>query len=93
MVAGIEIVSTSWRVRDAPTAHGQSLGSGLPRPALEIFDTDGAPANLESSRRSSIAIYARHGFRVVREISLPRGPTAWAMWREPLGAERRGSEQ
>lgn len=70
----------------APAAQGQGLGSRLMQPVLEICDRDGVPAYLESSKESNIDFYARHGFRVTREISLPRGPTAWAMWREPLGA-------
>ncbi len=69
----------------APSAQGRGLGSSLLQPVLEICDTDGVPAYLESSKESNIAFYSRHGFRVTREISLPRGPTMWAMWREPLG--------
>jgi ribosomal protein S18 acetylase RimI-like enzyme len=69
----------------APAAQGRGLGSRLLQPVLELCDADGVPAYLESSKESNIAFYARHGFRVAREISLPRGPTMWAMWREPLG--------
>lgn len=67
----------------ASAAQGQGLGSRLMQPVLELCDSDGVPAYLESSKESNIAFYARHGFRVTREISLPRGPTMWAMWREP----------
>ena len=67
----------------SPAAQGQGLGSRLIQPVLEICDADGVPAYLESSKESNIAFYGRHGFRVTGEISLPRGPTMWAMWREP----------
>jgi len=69
-----------------PDAQGKGLGSRLLQPVLEVCDTDRVPAYLESSKESNISFYARHGFRVTREISLPRGPTVYAMWREPLTA-------
>lgn len=67
-----------------PKAQGNGLGSRLLQPVLDICDSDRVPAYLESSKESNISFYARHGFRVTREISLPRGPTIYAMWREPL---------
>jgi ribosomal protein S18 acetylase RimI-like enzyme len=70
----------------APDAQGNGLGSRLLAPVLEICDADGVPAYLESSKESNISFYARHGFRVTREIALPRGPTIYAMWRAPLSA-------
>jgi GNAT superfamily N-acetyltransferase len=69
-----------------PELQGQGLGSRLMRPVLDLCDREGVPAYLESSKESNIAFYARHGFRVIRELGLPRGPTMYAMWREPLGA-------
>ena len=62
---------------------GRGLGSLLLGPALELCDRDGLPAYLEASKEHNISFYARHGFRVTREIKLPRGPTMYAMWREP----------
>jgi ribosomal protein S18 acetylase RimI-like enzyme len=66
-----------------PAAQGQGLGSAVLGPVLEQCDLDGISAYLESSKERNIAFYARHGFRVVRELHIPRGPTMWAMWREP----------
>ncbi len=52
-------------------------------PILSQCDADEVGAYLESSKERNIDFYARHGFRVVRELRLPRGPKVWAMWREP----------
>jgi GNAT superfamily N-acetyltransferase len=67
-----------------PEHQGEGLGSRLMQPILEICDSDGVPAYLESSKESNIAFYARHGFRVSGELKLSRrGPTMWPMWRKP----------
>jgi GNAT superfamily N-acetyltransferase len=66
-----------------PAAQGNGCGSAVLRPVLEQCDADGVGAYLESSKERNIAFYARHGFRVTRELRLPRGPKMWAMWREP----------
>jgi ribosomal protein S18 acetylase RimI-like enzyme len=66
-----------------PAAQGQGLGSAVIGPVLEQCDRDGVAAYLESSKERNIAFYARHGFRVTRALHLPRGPTMWAMWRDP----------
>ncbi len=66
-----------------PERQGRGLGSAVMGPVLERCDSDGVGAYLESSKESNIAFYARHGFRVTREIRLLRGPTMWAMWRDP----------
>ncbi len=68
-----------------PSAQGQGLGSTVLAPVLERCDADGVGAYLESSKERNIAFYARHGFRVTRELRLSRGPTMWAMWRDPRG--------
>jgi GNAT superfamily N-acetyltransferase len=66
-----------------PAAQGRGLGSLLLAPVLERCDDDGVGAYLESSKERNLAFYARHGFRVTRELRLPRGPRLWAMWRDP----------
>lgn len=68
----------------APDRQGEGLGSRLLAPVLEICDSDGIPAYLESSKHSNLAFYARHGFRVTAELRLPGGgPVIYPMWREP----------
>jgi ribosomal protein S18 acetylase RimI-like enzyme len=66
-----------------PDAQGRGLGSRVLGGVLEQCDRDGVGAYLESSKERNIDFYARHGFRVTRELKLLRGPTMWAMWREP----------
>ena len=66
-----------------PPDQGRGLGSLLLAPGLELCDSNGLPAYLEASKEDNVPFYARHGFRVRREIKLPRGPTMYAMWREP----------
>jgi ribosomal protein S18 acetylase RimI-like enzyme len=66
-----------------PSAQGQGLGSAVLQPVLERCDSDRIGAYLESSKERNIDFYARHGFRVIGELHLPRGPVMWPMWREP----------
>jgi GNAT superfamily N-acetyltransferase len=66
-----------------PEAQGNGLGSVVLEQVLAQCDRDGVPAYLESSKERNIAFYARHGFRVIKEVPLLRGPPMWEMWREP----------
>jgi GNAT superfamily N-acetyltransferase len=66
---------------------GQGLGTQLLREVLAGADTDGVPAYLESSNERNLALYERHGFRVVGDLrALGHGPIIWRMWREPQPA-------
>ena len=66
-----------------PEAQGGGLGSALLEPVLRSCDEDGVAAYLESSKERNIAFYARHGFRVTEEVTMPNGPPVWLMWRDP----------
>lgn len=66
-----------------PGAQGRGIGSALLRAVLDRCDEDGVGAYLESSKERNVDFYARHGFRVIEVVRLPRGPQAWLMWRDP----------
>jgi ribosomal protein S18 acetylase RimI-like enzyme len=66
-----------------PASQGRGLGSAVLGPVLAQCDEDGVGAYLESSKERNIDFYARHGFRVMGELRLLRGPTMWSMWRDP----------
>jgi hypothetical protein len=54
----------------------------LRRAPLVGYGLFGVGAYLESSKQSNVDYYARFGFRVTREVRLPRGPRMWLMWRD-----------
>lgn len=66
-----------------PSRQGEGVGSRLIRPVLDICDEDRVGAYLESSKPENVDFYVRHGFRVVGEKRLPRGPLLPLMYREP----------
>jgi ribosomal protein S18 acetylase RimI-like enzyme len=70
------------------TAHqGKGIGSALLAPILARCDEEGLPAYLESSKKSNIPFYNRHGFEVSGEVTAKDGPTLWPMYREPRPPE------
>ena len=67
-----------------PIHQGRGIGASVLNPVLERCDHDGIPAYLESSKDRNVPYYERFGFKVTKEIALPRGgPLVWAMWRDP----------
>ena len=66
-----------------PAHQRQGLGSKLLEPGLAMCDREGVPAYLETAKAGNVTFYERHGFRVRDELTLPRGPRVWLMWREP----------
>jgi GNAT superfamily N-acetyltransferase len=66
-----------------PELQGKGIGSALLAQVLERCDRGGQKVYLEASKEKNIPFYARHGFAVSEEMHMPRGPTIWAMWRDP----------
>lgn len=66
-----------------PNQQGRGLGSALMADVLPRADRAGEAVYLEATTRRARALYERHGFRFIGEITLPKGPTLWQMWREP----------
>ena len=67
-----------------PARQGEGIGSALLRPVLDDCDRLELPAYLETATERNVDFYARHGFKVVDELTLPDGPHLWLMWREPV---------
>jgi ribosomal protein S18 acetylase RimI-like enzyme len=73
-----------WFLGVAPAAQGRGVGSALLRAANARLDDAGMPAYLETGTARNVALYQRHGFKVLSEHKArPDAPTMWSMWREP----------
>jgi ribosomal protein S18 acetylase RimI-like enzyme len=70
-----------------PARQRRGLGSELLAPGLALCDREGLPAYLETATEGNVAFYGRHGFRVIGDLTLPKGPTVWLLWREPGPAD------
>jgi GNAT superfamily N-acetyltransferase len=66
-----------------PPSQGQGIGSRLLAAVLAKADIDGVPAYLEASCPENRRLYERHGFRMVRELTVSDCPAIYAMWRVP----------
>lgn len=64
-------------------SRGQGLGSVLLSRVLEICDTEGLVAHLESSNIRNVGLYERHGFEVVAEIEFAPDVVLRPMTRRP----------
>jgi ribosomal protein S18 acetylase RimI-like enzyme len=75
-----------WFLGVAPAAQGRGVGSALLRAANARNDAAGLPAYLETGTTRNVALYERHGFKVLSEHKArPDAPNMWSMWREPNG--------
>jgi len=76
-----------WFLGVAPAAQGRGVGSALLRAANARLDAEGLPAYLETGTTRNVALYERHGYRVISEHKARAdAPTMWSMWREPGAA-------
>ncbi|HEU4974393.1 MAG TPA: GNAT family N-acetyltransferase [Baekduia sp.] len=64
-----------------PDRQGEGVGSALIQPGLDLCDREGLPAYLETGKERNLAFYGRHGFAVVDELRLPKGPPIWFLHR------------
>jgi ribosomal protein S18 acetylase RimI-like enzyme len=69
-----------------PEWQGRGFGAALLRPMLERCDREELPAYLEGTSPRNRALYERHGFKVVEEMTIKDSPPFWPMWREPQAA-------
>lgn len=69
-----------------PARQGRGLGGASIRAGLTRCDADGVSAYLETATESNVGLYARLGFELTGEWSVPKGgPRFWSMMR-PVGA-------
>lgn len=73
-----------WFLGVTPDAQGHGIGSRLLKSRLDQLDAAGRPAFLETSSDRNVALYRRHGFKVIANYKpAPDGPPTFGMWREP----------
>jgi ribosomal protein S18 acetylase RimI-like enzyme len=75
-----------WFLGVAPAAQGRGVGSALLRAANARLDAEGLPAYLETGTTRNVALYERHGFKVISEHKARAdAPNMWSMWRDVGG--------
>jgi GNAT superfamily N-acetyltransferase len=65
-----------------PEWQGRGFGAALLRPVLGRCDRAACPPILRRGARAT-ALYERHGFEVVEEMTVRDSRPAWRVWREP----------
>ena len=63
-----------------PNQQRRGVGAAMLAPVLEKCDREGIVAYLEADERSR-PFHERNGFKVIREVRLPDGPSIWPMER------------
>lgn len=66
-----------------PELQGKGIGAGLLRHGLNMCTQDRLPAYLETSAEQNVPYYEKHGFTVLEEFELERGPRIWTMIYRP----------
>jgi GNAT superfamily N-acetyltransferase len=66
-----------------PSAQRRGVGSRLVEYGLEQARRDGVGAFLLTSSSEVLPFYARFGFSVANELTVPGGPPMWSLWRRP----------
>ena len=66
-----------------PDQQGRGMASAALAPVLARCDVEGTLAYLETATPENVPFYERHGFTVIGETTMPRGPHLWLMTRQP----------
>jgi ribosomal protein S18 acetylase RimI-like enzyme len=73
-----------WFLGVTPQAQGHGVGSRLLKAGTDRLDAAGTPAYLETGTERNVALYTRHGFKIISKASArPDAPPMWGMWRDP----------
>ncbi len=73
-----------WVLGVAPQLQGRGIGGRLMKPVLNEADSLGQECFLETEDEKNVEFYAKHGFRVVAEGSVPGLQlSTWSMLRSP----------
>jgi ribosomal protein S18 acetylase RimI-like enzyme len=85
-VAAHEPNDPHWYLRQIgvdPAQQGSGYGDALLGAGLGLIDQQGETAYLEATSARSRALYERHGFTTLAEISVDGSPPLWPMCRAP----------